>query len=120
MNGAEAQSGTSGFQMQRRRGPIPLAGPRSPRFFHASDWMSAGVTAAVVLAVYLRTISPEVTLEQSGILAAGATYGSAPSPPGYPLWVLYVWVFTRVLPFSNIAWRIAVSSAVAGALACGV
>ena len=29
-------------------------------------------------------------------------------------------MFTKLLPFSNIAWRVAVSSAVAGALACGL
>jgi hypothetical protein len=74
----------------------------------------------VLLAVYLWTIAPEVTLEWSGMLASGAQYGSAPSPPGSPLWVVYAWMFARFLPVSNVAWRIAVSSAVAGALACGV
>ena len=32
----------------------------------------------------------------------------------------WAWVFTKLLPFSNIAWRVAVSCAAAGALACGV
>jgi hypothetical protein len=47
-------------------------------------------------------------------------YAGVPATPGLPLWTLYAWAFTKLLPFSNIAWRIAVSSAVAGALACGV
>jgi hypothetical protein len=73
-----------------------------------------------VLAVYLYTLSPEVTLEWSGVLASSAMYGSGASPPGYPLWSLYGWLFIKLLPFSNIAWRLSVSSAVAGASACGL
>jgi hypothetical protein len=42
------------------------------------------------------------------------------SPPGYPLWTWWAWIFTKLLPFSGIAWRVAVSSAVAGALTCGM
>jgi hypothetical protein len=89
-------------------------------FFQRTDWLSFSVTVLALLVVYLWTMAPEVTLEWSGILASGAAYGSAPSPPGSPLWVIYAWVFANFLPFSNIAWRIAVSSAVAGAFACGV
>jgi hypothetical protein len=33
---------------------------------------------------------------------------------------MYAWLFTWLLPCSNIAWRVAMSSAVAGALTCGV
>jgi len=36
------------------------------------------------------------------------------------MWTIYSWVFTKILPFSNIAWRVAVSSAVAAALSCGL
>ena len=43
-----------------------------------------------------------------------------PHPPGYPVWTLYSWLFVTLLPFSNIAWRVAVGSAVAAALACGL
>jgi len=52
--------------------------------------------------------------------ATGARYAGVAHPPGFPLWTLYAWLFTVLLPFSNLAWRIAVSSAVAGALACGL
>jgi len=51
--------------------------------------------------------------------ATGANYGGSGPPPGSPLWTIYAWVFIRVLQFSNIAWRVAVSSVVAGALTCG-
>ena len=88
--------------------------------FQRADWLSFGATAALALSGYLLTLAPDVTLGFSGIFAAGAMYAGVPHPPGYPLWTLYAWLFTVLLPFSNIAWRVAVSSAVAGALACGI
>jgi hypothetical protein len=78
------------------------------------------VSAALALGGYGLTLAPDVTLEFSGIFSVGAMYAGVPHPPGYPLWTLYAWLFTALLPFSNIAWRVAVSSAVAGALACGI
>jgi len=38
----------------------------------------------------------------------------------YPVWTIYGWLFTKLLPFSNVAWRLTVSSVTAGALASGV
>lgn len=72
------------------------------------------------MAVYCVTLAPEVTLEFSGIFSVGAMYAGVPHPPGYPLWTIYAWLFTCLVPYSNIAWRVALSSAVAGALTCGV
>lgn len=92
---------------------------RNVRFFHRTDWLSFGITTVLALTVYLGTLAPNVTLGFSGILSVGAMYAGVPHPPGYPLWTLYAWVFTELLPFSNIAWRAAVASAVAAALACG-
>lgn len=54
------------------------------------------------------------------MLSVGAMYGGVPSPPGYPVWTIYSWLFVKLLPLSNIAWRVAVGSAVAAAVACGV
>src|SRR3981189_2822043 len=95
------------------------SGMRSQRasFFQRTDWLSFGLSVVIALAVYHNTISPEVTLEWSGMYATGAMYGGVGPPPGFPTWTLYAWLFTRVLPFSNIAWRVAVSSAFAGAMA---
>ena len=47
-------------------------------------------------------------------------YLGVPHAPGYPIWTFYTWLFTVFLPFSNIAWRVAVSSAVAAAFASGL
>ena len=100
----------------------PAPPPREPPvpFYQAPDWISFGLTAGAALLIYLITLAPEVTLEFSGILTTGGNYAGVPHPPGFPIWTIYAWLFTKLLPFSNIAWRVAFSSAVAGALACGL
>ena len=85
-----------------------------------ADWLSFAVTTALALSVYLLTLAPDVKLEFSGIMSTDAEYAGVPHPPGYPAWTIYSWFFTKLLPFSNIAWRVAVGSAVASALACGL
>ena len=96
--------------------PPPVTGP----FFQAIDWLGFGLTVVVVLAVYLCSLAPEVTLRYSGLLSTSAKYGGVAYPPGFPVWTLYSWLFVHLLPFSNIAWRVAVGSAVAAALASGL
>jgi hypothetical protein len=93
---------------------------RAAPFFQRTDWLSFGATTLLVLLFYLFTLAPDVGLDNSGVWSTAAAYGGVSSPPGYPLWTLWAWVFTKLLPFSTIAWRVAVSSAVAGALACGL
>ena len=101
--------------------PDALPGaPRNPPGFQRSDWLSFWATTLLALLVYLLTLGPSVGLDNSGVWSTAAAYGGVSSPPGYPLWTLWAWVFTKLLPFSNIVWRVAVSSAVAGALACGM
>ncbi|MDA7667982.1 DUF2723 domain-containing protein, partial [Verrucomicrobia bacterium] len=92
----------------------------SGRFFRKIDWQTAGITALMVFVGYLFTIAPDVTLEDSGELSVGAFYAGVPHPPGYPIWTLYSWLFTVLIPVSNIAFRVALSSAVAAAAACGL
>ena len=91
-----------------------------PPLFRRIDWWTFGLTTLLIFIGYMWTLSPDVTLEDSGELAVASDYAGVPHPPGYPVWTLYTWFFTVILPFSNIAWRVAVSSAVAGALACGL
>lgn len=85
-----------------------------------SDWLAFGATTATALIGYVFTLAPQVTLGFSGIFATAAMHGGVPHPPGYPLAVLWQQAFVVLLPVSNIAWRVAMSSAVAGALACGL
>src|SRR5688572_1861291 len=98
--------------------PIVVAQPVKP-LFRRIDWTTAGVTALLVFLAYWWTLAPDMTLEDSGELAVASMYAGVPHPPGYPVWTLYTWLFTQ-LPISNIAYRVGLSSAFAGALACGL
>lgn len=99
----------------------PVSGvPRRPPLFRQVDWLTFGVTTVLTLLAYLYTLAPDLTLEDCGELAVGSFYAGVPHAPGYPVWTLYSWLFTAILPFSNIAWRVAVSSAVAAAFANGL
>ncbi|HNU52767.1 MAG TPA: DUF2723 domain-containing protein [Verrucomicrobiota bacterium] len=112
------------------RGPTPpptRPSPASPAakgtrtiLFRRIDWITFGVTTLITLLGYLYTLAPDLTLEDCGELAVGSFYAGVPHAPGYPIWTLYSWLFTVLLPFSNIAWRVAVSSAVAAAFANGL
>src|SRR5436309_5814724 len=98
----------------------PLAKPLTPPLFRRIDWLSFGITALFVFIGYFLTLAPDLTLEDSGELATGSFYAGVPHPPGYPVWTIFTWLFTVLVPVSNIAWRVALASAVAGALACGL
>src|ERR1051325_6334307 len=98
--------------------PVTPAGPMPP-LFRRTDWFTFGVTTLLVFLGYLYTLAPDLTLEDSGELATGSFYAGVPHPPGYPVWTIYSWFFT-LLPISNIAYRVALSSAVAGAISCGL
>ena len=97
-----------------------IAPGRSGRFFRNIDWWALALTFLCVWAGYYLTLAPEVTLEDSGELATGSFYAGIPHPPGYPVWTLYTWVWTVLLPFKNVAWRVALGEATSGALAAGL
>lgn len=100
--------------------PVAPTLGKPPPLFRTADWLCFGITTLVMFLAYFYTLAPDLTLEDSGELAVGSYYAGVPHPPGYPVWTVYTWFFTVILPFSNIAWRVAVSSAVAGALTCGL
>src|ERR1044071_1658489 len=100
--------------------PLPPAKPLTPPLFRGIDWLSFGITTLLVFIGYYLTLAPDLTLEDSGELAVGSYYAGVPHPPGYPVWTLFTHLFTVLIPYSNIAWRVAVASAVSGALACGL
>src|SRR5262249_14891522 len=81
---------------------------------------TAGITFAVTLTIYLLTLAPEVTLEDCGELVTGSYYAGIPHPPGYPVWTLYSWLWTALIPFGNVAWRVALAEAFSGAASCGL
>src|SRR5947199_4137551 len=100
--------------------PLPPAKPVPPPLFRKIDWVTFAITTLLVFNGYFLTLAPDLTLEDCGELAVGSFYAGVPHPPGYPVWTIYTWLFTQFLPVSNIAFRVAVSSAVAGALGCGL
>src|SRR5213595_210916 len=88
--------------------------------FRRTDWLAFFITLSCVWVTYYLTLAPDLTLEDSGELATGSFYAGVPHPPGYPVWTIFTHLFTALIPYSNIAWRVGLASAVAGALACGL
>ncbi len=100
--------------------PAPPAPPvKVPPLFRPIDWATFGLTFVVMFLSYWWTLAPDLTLEDCGELAVGSFYAGVPHPPGYPVWTIYTWLWT-LLPIANIAYRVALSSAFAGALGCGL
>jgi hypothetical protein len=104
-------------------GPDPVRltlPPSKPERFQPTDFIAAAIVFVVTLAVYVVTLSPSVTLEDSGELITGAVTFGVPHPPGYPLWTMSGWLFSHLIPFGNDAWRVNLESAFFGAAASGV
>ena len=91
-----------------------------PPLFRKIDWMTLGLTFVIVWAIYLYTVAPELTLEDSGELCTGSYYAGIPHPPGYPFWSVYSWFWTVIVPFGNVAWRVEVGQSFAAAMGCGL
>ena len=95
-------------------------------FFRRIDWWAFWIVSLVTLAVYVHTLAPTVTLEDSGELAVASDYLGVPHPPGYPIWTLITWFFQWIFHWvtynghPNPAWSVGLASAVAGAGACGL
>src|ERR1700691_146332 len=87
--------------------PAPIA-PVTRRF-RKTDCLTLAITVGVVWVVYFMCLAPEVTLEDSGELCTASYYAGIPHPPGYPFWTIYTWLWTVLVPFKNIAWRVALA-----------
>ncbi len=96
------------------------AAPGKPApLFRRTDWLTFAITTFFVWVGYYLTLAPDLTLEDSGELATASFYAGIPHPPGYPVWTIYTWFWT-LLPYGNIAWRVGLGCATAGAVACGL
>ena len=100
--------------------PLETTPKNAGGFYRRTDWLAFWVTVLISFIGYYYTLAPDLTLEDSGELCVGSMYAGVPHPPGYPVWTIYSWLFTKLVPFSNIAWRVALSSAVAAAFSCGL
>jgi tetratricopeptide (TPR) repeat protein len=109
---------------QKNLKPVPAAAvappPNVAPLFRRIDWLTLLLTFGVVWVVYFLTLAPELTLEDSGELVTGSLYAGIPHPPGYPVWTIYSWLWTVLVPWGNPAWRVALAEAFLGALACGL
>ena len=100
--------------------------PENPRFFRAIDWAAFWTATILTFAVYFYTLAPTVSLEDSGELAVAGDYLGVPHPPGYPIWSIISWIFTKIFAFvpfrgqPNPAWSVGLVSVVFGALAAGI
>jgi len=120
MKDAERELGAG--QNPAKSGP-PGAGATPPPLaplFRGFDWLTMAITFAVVWTVYFLTLAPELTLEDSGELVTGSFYAGIPHPPGYPVWTIFSWLWTVLVPVGNMAWRVALAEGTLGALACGM
>jgi tetratricopeptide (TPR) repeat protein len=103
--------------------PVPAVAPAPARvapLFRKIDWLTLLITFGIIWTVYFLTLAPELTLEDSGELVTGSMYAGIPHPPGYPVWTIYSWLWTVLVPIGNPAWRVALAEAFLGALACGL
>jgi hypothetical protein len=106
-------------------GDVPDIKNDDGSFFKKVDWTAFWTATAVSFAVYFYTLCPTVGLEDSGELAVAGDWLGVPHPPGYPIWTMMAWVFTKVFAFvkfrgqPNPAWSIGLMSAVFGALSAG-
>src|SRR5665213_4475476 len=105
---------------EKKGSPAPPTPPKLPPLFRRIDWWTFGLTFAFVWIIYFVTLAPELTLEDSGELATASFYAGIPHPPGYPFWTLYTWLWTVLVPFGNVAWRVSLGEATAAAMACGL
>ncbi|MEW6555725.1 MAG: DUF2723 domain-containing protein [Elusimicrobiota bacterium] len=76
------------------------------------------IIAVVLFTVYLYTLHPAVSVGDSGELITAAYTLGITHPPGYPLWTILGKIFTVIIPFGNIAYRVNLMSAFFGTLTC--
>lgn len=70
----------------------------------------------VVYCIYILTAFPTVQSEDSGELITSAVALDIAHPPGYPLYSLVGKLFSILIPFGNMGWRLNIMSAFFGAL----
>ncbi len=108
-------------KIQNAKPSIPVVAPaKVTPLFRPIDWFALGITTLIIFVIYFWTLSPDVTLEDSGELCTGSFYAGIPHPPGYPFWAIYSWLWTVILPFGSVTWRVEVGEAFAEAVGCGV
>jgi tetratricopeptide (TPR) repeat protein len=81
---------------------------------------SAAVIAVALFLVYAAGACPTIYVGDSGELVAAVYLLGIPHPTGYPLYVLLGKLWTLLVPFGSIAYRMSLFSAACAAAACAV
>ena len=76
-----------------------------------------GLVFVVALALYIKTLSPSVYTFDSAELAAGAYSLGIVHATGYPLYLMLAKLFTLLVPFGDVAYRVNLFSATCAAFA---
>ncbi len=98
---------------------------RSGAFFRRVDWTAFWTATVISFLVYFFTLGPSVTLEDSGELAVAGDHLGVPHPPGYPIWTMCAYIFSRLFSWVTYqgqptpAWSISLMSGFFAALAAG-
>src|SRR5947208_16620886 len=87
--------------------------------FSRVEFACAGAVFLIALLLYSWTLTPTVTLTDSGELLVVARGLGVAHPPGVPLWIILAYLASLV-PLGNVAVRINFSSALFAALACAM
>ncbi len=117
---SKTNASEGGNKHQGKVTTVPPEAVPLPPMFRRVDWLTFGLTFLIIWVVYLWTLAPELTLEDSGELCTGSFYAGIPHPPGYPFWAIYSWFWTFILPIGNVAWRVEVGQSFAAAMGCGM
>lgn len=83
-------------------------------------WRAAAALSAALFVVYALGACPTIYVGDSGELVAATYTLGVPHPTGYPLYVLLGKLWTLLVPFGSIAYRMSLFSAACAALACGL
>ncbi len=91
--------------------------PAQPRL--VDRLAGVGLTLAA-FGLYLLTLAPTVLEADGGEFQFVPWLPGIAHPTGYPLYILLGWLWTHLLPFGEVAWRMNLLSAVLAAVAVGV
>ncbi|MBI5219876.1 MAG: DUF2723 domain-containing protein [Bacteroidia bacterium] len=100
----------------KKKADIPIQFPKNKNILF---FIYLGLAFLISYILYLLTLAPTTTLEDSGELIAAAYFLGVPHEPGYPLFAIFGKLFT-LLPLGTIAHRVNIMSAFFDAAAAAV
>ena len=92
----------------------PEAGNSNSRRLNRTLAVLLGLASLIL---YLRTLAPGVLAGDSGEFQFVAYLGGIAHPTGYPLYLILGWLWSHLLPWGNVAWRVNLFSALWGGVA---